>query len=98
MILGINYYIKRKFRKNKHIGKSSMGWKFLFCLNSFKNPGNWKEELRNKHIIDEYGRDISFVDLIELVEQQQFAKEHETSEYYNPININGYLFLEGEFS
>lgn len=78
-----------------HIGKSSVGWKFLFNHNDwqyFTNIEEMKEWLKDQEIESEYGKVISFEDFWEMVEKKQ--------EIQSPIsNKSWYVFKEGfEFS
>lgn len=76
--MGTNYYVVKdkcdccgRYDKEYHIGKSSHGWSFSFQgyphmkLTSWKA---WKEFLKNQEIIDEYGNNVEYLDLVDLVE------------------------------
>lgn len=107
--MGTNYYaVKKKPTINEplHIGKSSAGWKFLFQeinkYNSFDSNleihtfEQWKEFLENNDeivILDEYDREVSIKDFLELVEKKQQEKHDEYSK-----NVNGYRFTDRDFS
>ena len=76
--MGTNYYVRTNECKEcnrydeQHIGKSSMGWKFLF--NPFKETfRKWSNYLK-KHkdsIYNEYGEKVTLKDLIDLVKEKQ---------------------------
>lgn len=77
--MGTNYYVKTNkkilqdgFLKNQilHIGKSSFGWYFSlhvipqFDLNTFED---WEKFLKDKTIRDEYGRKVSYDQMIKII-------------------------------
>lgn len=77
--MGTNYYVAtnhcehcNRFSEEYHIGKSSYGWSFTFRgyrhRDTLTSWSEWKEYLKDKIIIDEYGERMdyeSFVDMIE---------------------------------
>lgn len=107
--MGTNYYaVKKKptIKEPLHIGKSSIGWKFLFHevnkYNSFDSDleihtfEQWKEFLKNNNeivILNEYDEEVSLIDFLDLVEKKQKKKNDEYSK-----NVNGYRFTDGDFS
>lgn len=113
--MGTNYYAVSTtptIHEPIHIGKSSMGWKFLFHrVTSWENwvdekPLNtfpqWKEFLETHTksnrivIIDEYDRQVELEDLLWLIESKQ--KEYNPEDFQWADNIDGYRFTSGEFS
>ncbi len=112
--MSTNYYVM----KNKvslyppaiHIGKSSLGHKFLFrgYLGDAEGLDNeklnissiedWKKYLDNNKlvILDEYDELISYEDFFNMVERFQL-EENEDDFKYNG-NVEGYRFLFREFS
>jgi len=89
--MGTNYYHRTDIceccnrYKERHIGKSSMGWQFSFQgynkdypeITSFED---WKKELQaDGKIFDEYGRESSFKDFVEFVE----SKRAESNNHYD---------------
>ena len=95
-----------------HIGKSSMGWKFCFhkvCgfenyindepLNTFPQ---WKKFLQeqtangNIIIMNECDEVVSLDDFLKMVEIKQ--KEDNPDDFTYSDNIDGYRFVDGEFS
>ncbi len=76
--MGTNYYVASKacecchrYDEDLHIGKSSYGWAFSF--QGYKNENlttwnKWKEYLKNRQIVDEYGTFISYEDFVKMVE------------------------------
>lgn len=81
--MGTNYYLVNKpcptcghTREEKHIGKSSSGWQFLFRGYPEVGPvsfSEWLSELKEegKEIRDEYGKHISLGEFINLVEYKK---------------------------
>lgn len=113
--MSTNYYaIKNKvslYPSAIHIGKSSLGHKFLFRgylsgdeegLDSEKlniaSIEDWKKYLDNKElvILDEYDRLISYEEFFDMIERMQL-NENEDDFKYNG-NIDGYRFEFREFS
>ena len=110
--MGTNYYaVKKKptITSPLHIGKSSCGWKFLFHEVSKYNEFDydleihtfeqWKEFLENNNeivILDEYDREVSTKEFLELVSKKQ--KENNTDDFRYCKNVNGYRFADGDFS
>lgn len=98
--MGTNYYLKTDFcpccgkpRKTIHLGRISQGWKFLF----HKQPRifNYKSfcKIIDTGIIeDEYERQLSKDDLIDIIGSFQNGKDHEQVEI-----IDGYNFLGSDF-
>ncbi|TNC14946.1 hypothetical protein FF100_05060 [Methylobacterium terricola] len=80
--MGTNYYVDFKppcpccgeGGEKLHIGKSSGGWEFLFApypehgLTSF---AAWKDYLKDRTILNEYGDTITLADLINIVEAKK---------------------------
>jgi len=60
-----------------HIGKSSIGWQFLFApLDRANGEGiyswkAWKLYLADKRIVNEYGDAVSLAELVDIVENKQ---------------------------
>lgn len=112
--MGTNYYaIKNKISlrpSSVHIGKSSLGHKFLFRGYSgeelgidyeqlnISSVGDWKKYLYDNElvILDEYDEIISHKDFFDMVERMQL-NENEDDFKYNG-NVNGYRFDFREFS
>jgi len=98
--MGTNYYQRtdicdhcNRF-KEKHIGKSSMGWQFSFrgyngmedqpTIRSFED---WKKQLQSDgEIFDEYGREIPFEEFVAMVEEKKDE----------PKNTNHYDYCKAE--
>lgn len=102
--MGTNYYAVKNGPSINigalHIGKSSAGWKFNFQgyqdeLN-IKSIEDWKEYLKDKYIVDEYDRQISYEDFFKLVEEKQ--KEDNPDNFKYTANIDGYRFTFNDFS
>jgi len=87
--MGTNYYIG-----DKHLGKSSCGWRFTFrYYKQHKSIKDVKKKFKSGKIIDEYGEEISFKELWDKIEAKQSGKKHS-----NCITIDGYDFLNVNFS
>ncbi len=100
--MGTNYYIKDKecLACNRyeeiHLGKSSFGWKFSFHLHEdlYKDVPEMMEYLLGKKIFDEYGREISYKEFWEMVQNKQTGTRHDE----HAIQIDGYDFFDHDFS
>ena len=68
-----------------HIGKSSIGWKFLFNWNKEKYYKPLKHSINDflslYRIVDEYGKEISLESFWEMVEKKSNGMDNE--EYYS---------------
>lgn len=111
--MGMNYYvvgITPTVRKPIHIGKSSMGWKFLFHrVDAWENyiddkPLNtakqWYTFLRENEkfifVLNEEDEVIDVEWLIDFIEKKQSIENPE--EFVYSDNIDGYRFTGDEFS
>ena len=95
------YYEKYK-PKEIHIGKSSMGWDFLFNYNGGKYYTNklellnWLETL---NIYDEYGKSITAGELWHIVTNYKGRTHRSETQYASMyLLIDGLEFLDSEFS
>lgn len=95
-----------------HIGKSSIGWKFLFhtvdgyfnyingeSLDTYSKWVNFlKEYTENDTIVimNEYDEEVSLTDFIELVQRKQLEINDDDFRYCD--NVEGYRFVRGDFS
>lgn len=107
--MGTNYYLKSIACKTcghsqteLHIGKSSMGWKFLFNGNDFyrSNFDSWMEEFKhpNKQIYDENNQKLTLEEFLDIVEKKSEGKCHLDSNFpafYQ--DEKGYDFCRNEF-
>ena len=112
--MGTNYYAVRTrptIEDPIHIGKSSMGGKFLFqthndkwceppvVWNTYEQVYEWlyknTVESDNYAIINEYDEVISFNDFIKMVELKQ--QENNPDDFTYSRNVNGFRFSDGEF-
>lgn len=111
--MGTNYYLVKNKPTTKsplHIGKSSIGWRFLFYkpyhwetepfqINTFEQ---WSDYLKEKVtsgecvIMDEYDKTISLYDFLEMVKCKQTIHSPDQFDYCE--NVNGYRFSQEEFS
>ena len=104
--MGTNYYaIKKKPRIVKiydeiHLGKSSIGWKFVFQeQEQYHNFEEFKDFILNNNewiIKDEYGKEISPKELLKLIEEKQ--KENNPDYFTWDKNVDGYRFTDKDFS
>ena len=97
--MGTNYYHRNSVCKccgrfdERHIGKSSGGWQFSFRGYSGDDPqktieswADWQRVLQaDGDIVDEYGREVPFVELRDLVERKRAGENH-----YDFCAKNGY--------
>lgn len=83
-----------------HLGKSSMGWKFLFKLNKefYEDKDSFEKFIKgiDVDIYDEYGSRIHVHELLALIDSKQ-AEKHDHYGKHIKI-IGGYDFDETEFS
>lgn len=95
-----------------HIGKSSIGWKFLFhrvdgylnyingeSLDTYSKWVNFLKEYTDNDttvIMNEYDEEVSLTDLIELVQRKQLEINDDDFRYCD--NVEGYRFVRGDFS
>ena len=112
--MGTNYYAVRNRPTTSepiHIGKSSIGWKFLFqshndtwdeppvVWNAYDQVYEWlyKHTVESDEfvIMDEYDRIVSFDEFISWVENKQ--KENNPDDFTYAKNVNGYRFTDNEF-
>lgn len=110
--MGTNYYLvknKPSTDSGLHIGKSSLGWRFLFHkppiwetdkpLNTFEQ---WRDYLKettesgNYVILNEYDEVVNLDDFLKMVANKQNENKPDMFEYCE--NVNGYRFSSSEFS
>lgn len=98
--MGTNYYLNTdccpccgKPRKQVHLGKSSIGWKFLFYkqgrVHDYKS---FCEFIKRGEIVDEYGDVVDKEYLLDLIDAKQSDRNHDDVE-----NIEGYNFSKNDF-
>jgi hypothetical protein len=76
-----------------HIGKCSFGWKFLFRLHPFYSDyKTLKKWIKDKVIIDEYGRIKTYRNFVKMIKYKQQYKHHFGTRGYR--DIKGYDFLD----
>lgn len=111
--MGTNYYLVKNrpsIDSGLHIGKSSIGWRFLF--RKYNNPfevdnfldtfERWRDYLKEAtesgtHVImNEYDDIVTYEFLMELIESKQQENSSDMFEYCE--NINGYRFEKSDFS
>jgi len=109
--MGTNYYAVRTRPTTAepiHIGKSSIGWLFLFqtqiVWNTWNQVKEWLKantlDKKDYVIIDEYDEIISYHDFVKLVEEKQkdpnCRNNSHNFEYCK--NVDGYRFCDEYFS
>lgn len=111
--MGTNYYLVKNrpsIDSGLHIGKSSVGWRFLFHkpsildvdrpLNTFEQWRDYLKETtveKKTHvIINEYDKIVSYDWFMKLIKDKQKENSPDMFEYCG--NVNGYRFSDGEFS
>lgn len=110
--MGTNYYAVSKeptVKSHIHIGKSSIGWKFLFhrvsawenwvteeAINTYPQWIKFLEDNKDRIIImNEYDETVTLEELKAIVERKQ--KETNEDNFTCADNIDGYRFTDGEF-
>ena len=115
--MGTNYYVvpnRPSVEEPIHIGKSSMGWMFLFhdvsephrsipvIWHCYEDVEDWlykyTVETTDYVIIDEYDEIIPFNDFIELVERKQEQFKNNPDNFTYCRNVGGYRFENRSFS
>jgi hypothetical protein len=111
--MGTNYYVTSKeptIRTPIHIGKSSIGWKFLFHeVDAWENwidgtsiytYPQWVTFLENNKdiivIMNEYDEVVELEELLAIVEKKQCCEND--NNFTHAKNIDGYRFTDGDFS
>lgn len=114
--MGTNYFVvpnRPSVIEPVHIGKSSIGWKFLFeyqdepwyeppiIWNTYDEVKAWLKkntvDSTDWIIMDEYDEVISYDAFIRMVERKQEQDADNPDNFTNSDNIGGYRFVEGWF-
>ena len=114
--MGTNYYVVRTrptVEEPIHIGKGSIGWKFLFqsqndtwhdppvVWNSYEQVIDWLTkytvESKDYVIIDEYDEVISLKDFIDYIGRKQLMDDDNIDNFSHAKNIGGYRFDDSWF-
>ena len=110
--MGTNYYAVKKrptVEEPIHIGKSSWGWLFCFQDNeywhTYPQVKQWlRDNVKSKNgeyvILDEYDRELSFEEFVEIVDIKQKDERNlrNPDNFKYSKNIDGYRFSSGDFS
>lgn len=110
--MGTNYYaVKSKpslYNRVIHIGKSSIGWLFLFKDNDeFHTYPQFKEWLKKNVdtgeyvLFDEYNREITkdyLLSIIDNMQRDEINLKNQENFEYDVKNIDGYRFTDRDFS
>lgn len=83
-----------------------MGWTFSFqATDSIRSWSDWKEFLKDKEIVDEYERDITLLELKNIVAVERMQERNHTlyCRQNHPeancfLDPEGHSFNENEFS
>lgn len=114
--MGTNYYaVKSEPTTSEpiHIGKSSLGWMFLFHeqhdlwndppieWHSFDELKAWLERYvvqENKYVIlNEYDEEVDYYGFIDMIEEKQRVDRNNPDNFKYCENINGYRFTDNDF-
>jgi hypothetical protein len=109
--VGTNYYVNTPScpsacehcteSERIHLGKSSMGWQFIFRADPDwprdEAFAHWVRRALSGPIVDEYGRECSLAELIDLVYAKIGAKV-DTSAHLNAFTSCGHTFSARGFS
>lgn len=90
------------FTPKIHVGKSSVGWQFLFNGSQVKTYKEWKEVILSApeegyKLVDEYEESIEPEEFFQLVEEKQKTRPRK-EDYVDFVDDEGYRFLTGYFS
>ena len=113
--MGTNYYVKeercaccRRKKEQLHIGEKSLGWSFLFhATDEIMTCEDWKIELSTKTIVDEYGEEVKFEALFDMIRRTKdernhtlYCREHhpEHADVSCFLDPEGYSFSRATFS
>lgn len=99
--MGTNFYLHYnccpwcgKPRNIEHLGKASIGWRFLFHkTDDIQNFEDFKIMIDQGTIYDEYDRCWSSKELIDFINSKQNDEIDDGGE-----NIDGYIFFDSDFS
>ena len=105
--MGCNYYVETKkceccgSNDTLHIGKSSAGWAFSLHVIAEKNLNNfddWKGFLKGKEILDEYGKIVSYDEMIEIItNRDDDFKRHPIDSFCIRHGEGTYDYIVGDF-
>lgn len=114
--MGTNYYVvpnRPSIGEPIHIGKSSMGWMFLFqdanepyrevpvVWHTYEEVKDWLYKYTVKSqiyiILDEYDEIVDFDEFIDLIERKQERFKDNPDNFTYCRNVGGYRFMEGDF-
>lgn len=105
--MGTNYYLRYNICEccgrfdQYHIGKDSVGWKFLFHIDeNRKNVNDWLENIRSSRykIYNEYDEEISYHDFLKII-TNKIQNQSRIHEYPKTFTSDGkYDYSKGEFS
>lgn len=105
--MGTNYYYKEEencptcghvYTAQKHIGKQSAGWNFLWHSHPYMRVfDDFETELQDKHILDEYGEFYTWGGFLGRITMHNKTLQSHVGqkEYYD---ADGYEFCAENFS
>ena len=113
--MGTNYYVAsnvceccNRYDEEYHIGKSSYGWAFSFRgyrPERLVSWSAWKEFLRDKAIMDEYGDRVDYSEFVRMIETEKapgYIRENgRPNMVHNEVgrtpNKNGWSWFDPEY-
>lgn len=106
--MGTNYYIREnncescgRFNE-EHIGKSSAWWDFTIRhhRDKYNSFSEFKEYIKDKKIFDEYSEEMNHKVFLKFlaIKKKDYPFAHNKAEDTNWSYIDGYYFLNAEFS
>lgn len=113
--MGTNYYVAKnvcdccnRYDEEYHIGKSSWGWAFSFRgyrSERLVSWQSWKQFLRDKVIMDEYGERVDYDWLVNFIENEKSPgyvrddghKNLQHNEAGKKVDLNGYSWFNPEY-
>jgi hypothetical protein len=105
--MSTNFYVKEqtccptcgKPSDVHHIGKSSLGWRFVFRgyeEHGLVSRNAWIAHLAGRTIVDEYGKEWSLAEFISLIKSKQDGRVN--YDHRKKIDKHGYPIAYYEFS
>lgn len=101
--MGTNYYAVAPSKVMIHLGKQSAGWPFLFRAHEgWREHEAWKEWVATAssyRLEDEYGRDITLAELIQIAISSTVAHHGRLHpDAFRPDEFSMLQFMRGDFS
>ncbi|MBD3004638.1 hypothetical protein [Streptomyces sp. 5-10] len=84
-----------------HLGKSSVGWKFLHHADARWGPVDartqWMTLAKSGPIKDEYGQEVTLDELLEWIRGKEGGQSHLTKKFPNTFASDGFEFSNADF-